>query len=255
MKKNEVYIDFEAITNPFARLLDLPSGTPYAYTLGLINENNTFETTTFIMDFNQHNKLSSIWTILRRFIVHDIHKINKALDIKDIVFVGHNPVLETNCIKKLFPNNTVRELISKQTISLSKLTAKKFNNVYWKNTRKVLLPQIKDSSVMKQTIENNGALASFAGYWLYTKSIKNLRSNDKKLKYFYDLDKKSLTRDLRNYSADDVHKMIFVEQNPEEAKILMRELSLKKDLMKILKNLNFDENLTIKEIKDKIWSL
>ncbi len=102
MEKNEVYIDFEAITNPFARLLNLPSGTPYAYTIGLLSDKNQYETKTFIINFAMHNSLSSIWVILKKFIIADITKINSRLNLKDIVFVGHNPVLETKCIKKIF---------------------------------------------------------------------------------------------------------------------------------------------------------
>ncbi|MGX9372592.1 hypothetical protein ACWXVK_00050 [Mycoplasma sp. 3398] len=34
MNSKYVYIDFEAISNPFARLLAIPVNTPFAYTVG-----------------------------------------------------------------------------------------------------------------------------------------------------------------------------------------------------------------------------
>ena len=103
--------------------------------------------------------------------------------------------------------------------------------------------------------DSNGAIASFAGYWFYVSSLKNLRSNDKKLKYFIKLDRKTLFRELRNYSKDDVNKMIYVEQHPEELKSLMKELNVKKELLKSIKTLKLDNKLTVSEIKEKIWTL
>lgn len=255
MEKVVVYIDFEAITNPFARLLNLPSGTPFAYTLGLLNDKNQFEVKTFIMDFKMHNSLVSIWTILRKFIMSDIKKINSKVDINNVIFIGHNPVLETKCIKKLFPNNLVKPLIENQTVSLSKLTAKVFKEIYWKKTKKIFAGDEYKETIFKNMSDSNGAIASFAGYWFYVSSLKNLRSNDKKLKYFIKLDRKTLFRELRNYSKDDVNKMIYVEQHPEELKSLMKELNVKKELLKSIKTLKLDNKLTISEIKEKIWTL
>lgn len=72
---------------------------------------NQFETKTFVMDFTMHNTLTSIWIILRKFIIQDINKINKHVNIKNIIFIGHNPDLETKCIKRLFPENETKPLI------------------------------------------------------------------------------------------------------------------------------------------------
>lgn len=256
MEKNEVYIDFEAITNPFARLLNLPSGTPYAYTIGLLSDKNQYETKTFIINFAMHNSLSSIWVILKKFIIADITKINSKLNLKDIVFVGHNPVLETKCIKKIFPNNEIKPLIANQTVSLSKLTGKTFFNNYFPKIKKILLEKSKEYPLFLQLIEKNGAIASFAGYWLYTNSLTNLRTNDKKRKFYIDLDKKLLLKELKNYSKDDVNKMLYViELEKNNLDLLIKEVNQKKEFLKILKSLNINDNLTIKEIKEKIWSL
>lgn len=37
MNKNYVYIDFEAISDPFARVLAIPVNTPFAYTVGALS--------------------------------------------------------------------------------------------------------------------------------------------------------------------------------------------------------------------------
>gem|GEM_PF-1927478 len=164
--------------------------------------------------------------------------------------------METKCIKKIFPNNEIKPLIANQTVSLSKLTGKTFFNNYFPKIKKILLEKSKEYPLFLQLIEKNGAIASFAGYWLYTNSLTNLRSNDKKRKFYIDLDKKLLLKELKNYSKDDVNKMLYViELEKNNLDLLIKEVNQKKEFLKILKSLNINDNLTIKEIKEKIWSL
>jgi len=161
--------------------------------------------------------------------------------------------LETKCIKKIFPNNEIKPLIANQTVSLSKLTGKTFFNNYFPKIKKILLEKSKEYPLFLQLIEKNGAIASFAGYWLYTNSLTNLRSNDKKRKFYIDLDKKLLLKELKNYSKDDVNKMLYViELEKNNLDLLIKEVNQKKEFLKILKSLNINDNLTIKEIKEKI---
>ncbi|WP_027122504.1 DUF2779 domain-containing protein [Metamycoplasma spumans] len=254
MQDNQVFIDFEAITNPFAKLVNLPSGTPYAYTLGLLNSKNEFEVKTFIMDFNKHQTQNGMWSTIKKCIIKDINKINPKLNIKDIVFIGHNPVLENKCLKRLFPENEVRALISKTTVSLSRLTAKFFSEPYFTKIKKVI-SALNDKYLNNALGERNGAIASFAGYWLYTNSLKNLRANDKRKKFLINLDKKILLKELNRYSKDDVVKMIYIVAHPEQTEQLLKELSYKQELLKQIKNLKLDDKLTIKELKEKIWTL
>ncbi|TPE57755.1 DUF2779 domain-containing protein [[Mycoplasma] falconis] len=254
MKIEKVFIDFEAITNPFAKLLNIPSGTPYAYTLGLLSDKNQFKVKTFIVDFSKHHILSGIWNILKKKIINDIKTINKYIEMKNVVFVGHNPVLEHNCLKKLFPENKVEPLITATTVSLSKLTGKIFNEPYFVKTKKSITG-FNNTFLNIALADRNGAIASFVGYWLYTKAIPKLRSNDKRKKYLLNLDKKMLLRELSRYSKDDVLKMIWIVEHPEETDQFLKEIFYKRELMKQLRNLNIDENLTIKELKEKIWTL
>jgi hypothetical protein len=161
--------------------------------------------------------------------------------------------LETKCIKKIFPNNEIKPLIANQTVSLSKLTGKTFFNNYFPKIKKILMEKSKEYPLFLQLIEKNGAIASFAGYWLYTNSLTNLRSNDKKRKFYIDLDKKLLLKELKNYSKDDVNKMLYViELEKNNLDLLIKEVNQKKEFLKILKSLNINDNLTIKEIKEKI---
>ncbi|MBN0970552.1 DUF2779 domain-containing protein [Mycoplasma phocoeninasale] len=254
MNPNYVYIDFEAITNPFARLINIPSGTPYAYTLGLLDDKNTFKVKTFIMDFKKHATINSMWAIIRKRILQDINNINQKLSIKNVIFIGHNPVLENKCIKKLFPENKVEPLIQKTTVSLSKLTAKFFNKNYFSKTKNVI-ESTNDNYLKNALIDKDGAIASFLGYWLYVNSLKNLRANDKKKKFLIELNEKNILKELHKYSYDDVVKMLYVASHPNDIEKWIKELSNKRELLKQINNLNLDEKLTVKDIKEKIWNL
>ncbi|AWX69581.1 DUF2779 domain-containing protein [[Mycoplasma] anseris] len=255
-KSNLVYIDFEAITNPFARIIKMPSGIPYCFSLGLFNEKNKFRVSTFIMDFKKHHNVEGIWNVLRKIIIDNIKSINPNINIKEVVFVGHNPVLEQKCIKKMFPENQVVPLLKHPNISLSKLTAKEFNDEYFAKTKKTL-EKFKDlnENIHKTLFIRNGAIASFAGYWLFVEAIKNLRSNDRRLKYFLPLDKALLKKELKKYSKDDVLKMLYMSEHLDEQDDLVKEVAYKQELLKQIKNLDLDDKLTIKEIKENIWKL
>ncbi|AZZ65361.1 DUF2779 domain-containing protein [Metamycoplasma phocicerebrale] len=256
MNKNYVYIDFEAIANPFARIINLPSDTPYAYTVGGLNKYQNFETKTFIVDFNKGNNLNNIWSIIKQNIIKHIYEINPKLKISEIVFIGHNPNLEKRILQKLFPNNEVQPLLdpSCPVLSLSKLTGPIFEDEYFLNIKKA----IKDSgieSLKKRVAGKNGAIASFVGHWLYINAIKNLRVNDKRKKYFLKLNKNLVIKELRKYSGDDVKKMLFLTTDQERTDKMIKQYLYKKELLKQIKNLELDENLTIKDIKQKIWNL
>ncbi|SYV90629.1 Uncharacterised protein, partial [Metamycoplasma alkalescens] len=47
--------------------------------------------------------------------------------------------------------------------------------------------------------------------------------------------------------------MLYLAANPEETNLLIKRYLYKKDFMRLIKNINFNDNLTIKEIKQKIW--
>ncbi|MCV3753296.1 DUF2779 domain-containing protein [Mycoplasma enhydrae] len=254
--KNYVYIDFEAITNPFARIVNLASNTPYAYTVGALNKNNTFETKTFIVDFTKGNSVGNIWAIIKQNIIRHLYEINSKLKIEEVVFIGHNPNLEKQILHKLFPNNDVQPLLdaSCPALSLSKLTGPIFEDDYFPNIKRA----INDSNIeplKKRVLGRNGAIASFLGHWLFINSIKNLRVNDRRKRFFLKLNKNVVIKELRKYSGDDVRKMLFLTSDKEETDSLIKKYSYKKELLKQINNLNLDDNLTIKDIKQKIWNI
>ncbi|AWX42908.1 Uncharacterised protein [Metamycoplasma cloacale] len=252
---HNVYIDFEAITNPFARLIKLPSGIPYCYTIGLLNKKGVFETSTFIIDFHKHRGIESIWFFLKKNIIDDIKRINDEIDVNKVVFIGHNPELEKKCIKKIFPDHQVLPLIKQREVSLSKLTAKTFKNEYFINTKQ-LIEKLQGKKVYDSLMHRSGAIASYAGYWLYVNSLKNLRTKDSRARYFIsDINEKTFTKELKKYSKDDVLKMYYLASIPERHDELVKEVLYKQELLKQINNLNLNDKLTIKEIKEKIWEI
>lgn len=256
MNKNYVYIDFEAISDPFARVLSIPVNTPFAYTVGALNQNNKFETKTFIVDFVKINSIKNIWSTIKQKIIKHIYEINSKLKIEEIIFIGHNPTLEKQILIKLFPKNNVQSLLdpSCPVLSLSKLTGPRFKEEYFPNIKKA----IDESNVIqlkKWTSGRNGSIAAFVGFWLFVNAQTNLRANDKRKKFFLKLNKNMVIKELRRYSGDDVNKMLFLASDPDFTNTLIKKYLQKKELMKLLKNVELDENLTIKEVKEKIWTL
>ncbi|BAP39372.1 hypothetical protein [Metamycoplasma canadense] len=256
MNKNYVYIDFEAISDPFARILSIPSNTPFAYTVAALNQNNKFETRTFIIDFVKTNSIKNIWSTIKQKIIKHLYEINSKLKIEQVTFIGHNPTLEKQILNKLFPKNLIKPLLdpSCPVLSLSKLTGPKFKEEYFSNIKKA----INDSDIYmlkKRTAERNGAIAAFVGFWLFVNASTNLRANDKRKKFFLKLNKNQVIKEIRRYSMDDVNKMIFLASDEENTNSLIKKYLYKKEFMKLIKNINFDENLTIKEIKEKIWTI
>ncbi|PYF43718.1 DUF2779 domain-containing protein [Metamycoplasma alkalescens] len=257
MSHKYIYIDFEAISNPFARLLSIPANTPFAYSLGGLNHDNKFETKTFIIDFVKGNSIKDVWSTLKQKIIKHIYEIDSKAKIDEIIFIGHNPTLEKQILTKMFPKNSVIPLIddkSNPVLSLSKLTGSVFKQEYFLNTKKMI--EKSGINILKKMItKSNGLIASFLGFWLYVNSLVILRSNDKRKKYFLKLNKNVVIKELRKYSQDDVNKMLYLAANPEETNLLIKRYLYKKDFMRLIKNINFNDNLTIKEIKQKIWSL
>lgn len=69
------------------------------------------------------------------------------------------------------------------------------------------------------------------------------------------MNKNLLLKELKRYSHVDVNKMLYIVSHPNETETLLKELLYKRELIKQIKNLELDDNLTIKEIKEKIWTL
>ncbi|QJG67101.1 DUF2779 domain-containing protein [Mycoplasma phocoenae] len=244
----QVYIDFEAITNPFSKILKIPNSTPYCYTLGFKNPKGVFQSHTFVMDFRKNK---DFYSTLRQAIIRDIKRIDPSIKLKYVEFIGHNPVLEDECIKKLFPKHIVKPLIENQRISLSLLTRKKFNNEYFREIKKII-----DSSTSSKVIKNritgqNGAIASYVGFLLFC--MDNKINTDKK--FYINIDRQLIISELKEYSHDDVWKMEYVSKHKDQTQEWLNDINHKREILKQINALGVDENLTIKELKEKIWTL
>ncbi|QJR43901.1 DUF2779 domain-containing protein [Mycoplasma miroungirhinis] len=247
-QKIRVFIDFEAITNPFARFIKIENSTPYCYTLGLENEHGIFKSHTYVINFRNYKK---IYEILRLHIKKDIKKVNPQIKINDVEFVGHNPVLENKCLNKLFPKNKVLPLISQQTISLSILTRKQFKKEYFVQIKEIINTKSTHNVFKNRILSNNGAIASYVGFLLYCKD----NNFETKKHYYIDIDKQLLIKELKEYSHDDVWKMQYVNEHLDEVDMWLKDINHKRELIKQLNALELNEEMTIKELKDKIWDI
>ncbi|MCU4117358.1 hypothetical protein N8G13_02715 [Mycoplasma zalophi] len=246
--KTRVFIDFEAITNPFAKIIKIENSTPYCYTLGFQAEHGIFKSRTYVMNFK--NK-KNFYETLRLQIKKDIKKINPKIKIQDVEFVGHNPVLENKCLKRLFPKNKVIPLISQQTISLSILTRKQFKKQYFSEIKEIIRQKSKHNVFKNRILSNNGAIASYVGFLLFCKE-----NNFETTKHYYtEINKQLLVKELKEYSHDDVWKMEYVNKHLEEVDMWLKDINHRRELIKQLNALELDENMTIKELKDRIWDI
>ncbi|RMA77566.1 hypothetical protein JN00_0417 [Metamycoplasma subdolum] len=258
MNKVEVYIDFEAITNPFASIIKVPNDTPFAYSIGLLNKQNLFQSSTFIVDFGRHSNKNSILEIIKKSIEKDIKRINPNVTMEDVVFVGHNPVLERKILLKIFPDNEVIALLPKirgQDISLSKLAYKKFSNKKFFVTLKEEISKNEGLTFIKnQVIAKDGMAANYAGYLLFLNSAKGNKQTDKRYKLFIPISTRILINEIRNYSRDDVLKMCYVI-NIENLEHEMKKIQLKDRLINLIKILDINKDLKVSELIEKIWEM
>ncbi|MBN0919669.1 DUF2779 domain-containing protein [[Mycoplasma] gypis] len=241
----EVFIDFEAITNPFARLMKSKNSTPFCYTLGLKNIKNEFKTKTYIYNF----KTKNVYETLKEHISKDIKQINNTVKIPNVVFVGHNPTLEKELLSIMFPNNVVKALIEEKNLSLSVLTAKDFSDDYFVESRKAIREKAKNN-VVEKVLQKDGSTASYIGFllWCQTKKVKN------PAKFIIDVNPQILVNELKRYSKDDVLRMEVLSRD-ENLKKNIESIKRKRMLLSLIKNLNLEDSLTVKEIKEKIWQL
>ncbi|MGX9340636.1 hypothetical protein [Mycoplasma sp. 4044] len=246
-KKTEIYIDFEAITNPFAKMIGLKSGTPYCYTLGIKNNFNVIKTHTFVSDF----KKSDYMKVMREAIIRDINRIDNTIKMSEVIFVGHNPVLEKKIIKELFPNNEVKPLLSHATVSLDLITHKDFNQPYFTEVRNAILSNTKNN-VLENKFVHDGSLASFVGCLLFC--MQKQRKIPFK-RYNLEISRQTVLKELKQYSKDDVLKMFWIDERRDDIDEMIKLLNHKKEFLKLLNQFQLEDSMTIKELKEKIWDI
>ena len=231
MTKIQVFIDFEAITQPFSKELKLDNDFPYAYTIG-IKRGKQFKTKTSILNFN-HVSEEDVFQFIRVDIIEKIHALIKLKGFKinkeTIEFVGWAPNLEKKILAKSFEGIEVKDLAKGASISLSNLTNANFNNKkYFSTIRKDMTKSLKPDFITRRGLDQDGAIASLAGYLLFS-DARNLSG-----KFSVDTNIGSLIKDLLEYSKDDVLRMHFLNSNPKifnERKKALEEINKEKSIL------------------------
>ena len=211
MTKLKIYIDFEAISSPFNRELKIPRDFPYAYSIGVFVGKN-FKSKTFIFNFNK-DSIENIDQILRINILNDIRQLTSKKDFlvnKDTIkFVSYAPALERKILSKVYRGINVEDISKGAMISIAKATEEYIDSKnYFSYLKGYVQENIAENFIQKRGLNNDGALASIAGYYLY------LNAHNKKGKFFKNsIDNRSLVKELSDYSKDDVIRMKFIEKN------------------------------------------
>lgn len=261
MTKIQVFIDFEAITQPFSRELGLDNDFPYAYTIG-IKKGKQFKTKTSILNFN-HVSEEDVYQFIRVDIIekiHDILKLKTFLINKDTVeFVAWAPNLEKKILSKSFQGFEVKDLAKGESMSLSALTNDDFKmQTYFPTIRKDMKKTLSEKFIERRGLNQDGAIAALTGYLLFA-DARNIKG-----KFDVDTNIRSLINELIEYSKDDVLRMCFLASNPtkfNQRKIAWKELNEKKivlarranKLNSLLRTIGeYDSEKTIHEITQEI---
>lgn len=240
MTKLDVYIDFEAISMPFSREIDLPSDFPYAYTLG-IYKGKKFKTRTFIFNFQKDN-VEDIRDILRSNIVFDIRTLleNKEFRVNPntVKFIGWSPILEKKILNGVFTGIEVDALNKGFEISLSRLTPE-FEGEYFMVLKTQVLNSLDKDFIERRNLMHDGALAALSGY------ILKCQAANFEGKYFMNIDTRTLLREIREYSEDDVLRMAYLNDNRnvfDERRDKAQQLIT--DKQRLIKEINKLQHLT-----------
>jgi len=175
MTKLRVYIDFEAISAPFNRELNIPQDFPYAYSLGVF-VGKQFKTKTFIFKFNKEDH-TAIDDILRINILRDLRALTGKKDFninrESIKFVSYAPALEKKVLTKVYKGVQVEDISKGAMISISQATEKYLDKShYFEYLKEYVDKNIDSRFVTKRGLTHDGALAALAGYLLYSSALQ-----------------------------------------------------------------------------------
>lgn len=212
MTKIKVYIDFEAISAPFSYKLRIPNDTPYAYSLG-IHVGKKFIHRTKVLDFNKVD-VTDLDDRMRLYIINDIRDILSkrtfAVNKNSIEFVSWVPNLEKKILSKCFKGIKVIDQVKGKQVSLTALTKEEFKGEYFELLKKEVNNKLGSEFIEKRGLNKDGALAAIAGYQLYA----DARNIEKKWDIHIPI--RTLLKEIRLYSADDVIRMSWLELNNAE---------------------------------------
>ncbi len=258
MTKINVYIDFEAISQPFSKHANLIENFPFAYTLGIFR-GKKIKTKSYVFNFEKDD-VDNVFPIIKKQIIKDIRNLltNKRFQIneKTTKFIGWAPHLEVKILSNVFRDIEVDKLNKNHDLSLERLTPE-IKGEYFKNLQQMVKKNLKSNFIEKRISGASGALAALAGYLLYSKVDSGVE------KYTFEFSARELIKEIKRYSRDDVTRMMFLKQNmnlyhKREQKALeiitkkqkiIRSIIKRKKLLSELKKLSPDK--TIGEIKEE----
>ncbi|MGL5205418.1 MAG: hypothetical protein ACRC7B_00690 [Metamycoplasmataceae bacterium] len=276
MKTYDIFIDFECISGMFARKVNKSfNQIPLSYTIGYRNKKNEIITIFEIFDFEHkniplnNNLVVYILDDFYRSLVSNIKKLIRRrgpLDIGEINFIGWNPSLEKQLLEAIFRRPiTVNSLLrncfddaisTKREISLSKITKKGFpDKQYFPTFRNEISNVLLPEQIKKYNLGHDGAIASYAGFVLYS-IIKKTR----KTKYHIYMNPHILQNELKEYALDDINRMYYFVDNLSEIKTAIKKLKIIDDLKKDI-NTNtrllallseYNPNIKVKDLIKKL---
>jgi hypothetical protein len=147
-------------------------------------------------------------------------------------------------------------LITKREVSLSKVTKNGYKDTkYFTEFRKEFAKTLSPEDISKFNLTHDGAIASYAGFVLYSIIMKT-----KKTKFHIYMSAEILINELKEYSLDDINRMYYFLDNIPEVKSTIRKFkiidNLKKDIntnVRLLELLeNYNPNIKIKDLIKKL---
>ncbi|CAC13447.1 unknown; predicted coding region [Mycoplasmopsis pulmonis] len=261
----DIYIDFEAIRSTFKfrnKRFKSKRAIPFAYTIGYFDNHNVFNHKTTIVDFRQNKTYEKIASDLKEKLKDDIFSIMQSLDFEKINFLAFAPNLEKTLLSEFFgPNISVSSIFHSEEVSLLALTKHEFKKSYFSFLKTLVAKEYSEMEIKKYGLDQDGALASFCGFLLLINNwkITNLLTFEEQQK---------LLNELAEYSEDDVLRLQFLSLHPEivnnrfnqivKLRSFKRSVTLHSlelfNLAQNLKKYNFDDNMTIGELKKSIES-
>ena len=267
-QKLRIYIDFESISHPFNKNINVIMDFPYAYTLGILID-ECMVTRTFVYEFATHNS-KNIFDILRIQIIRDVRDILSSstfsINAKTVEFIAFSNFLEKKILRNVYRGVKVLDIIknNSHSISLSMATNKEFGNkTYFKTLKQIIKNNIDNETFGKRGFFKDGVLAAYAGYLLYARFCCD-EMVQKKCKFFFEFDAKTLLNEIKNYSRDDVLRMELIINNRElfENRITQwSKVSMQKSKLENKRHLlqsflyflsNYDSKTNIKDVTNNI---
>ncbi len=240
MNKVNILIDFEALSMPFCRNANVRVDFPYACSIGVLGKDNKYKYKTFL--FNPKQQASSINEILRKWIITNTRDIlnNRKFVIneKTTFFTAYDNNLEQKILKDIFPGVTVFDQSEGCQISLDRISHRHTGEVKYFDKIREEAKLLTGEFYKRRGLENDGALAAYAGYLIITSNWKG------DIKWKSKLKMSVIKREVEKYSKDDVVRMGYLDKNKKLMNEDIVQLKIQnKEIMKLRKINTFNKKV------------